>query len=344
MFERRTSTLRPILLTLLVLLGGCAAEKPAPKEQGHLSNTPPQQSPPERGPRYTGLTVSTADLDAIKKSCAKPLAPQTGDGYDGPIVDTHVHTSLDNAQGPFALALLEEMNRHGVSRVVIQADHSPELTKHAGLLSVSREVENTWGRIAAVCPRILPLIYAFDPADDSSWDYVEQQLSTGNFAGVGEIEFIHSKLKIKKPVHSLTMDRIYKALETSGGILHIQADTDGDPALTAEIEALIRSYPKIRFIWFSGQKCFAMDDVSNLTCTLFPNEAMSNIGSFPAVGQRRIVLGTDHSPAGFHSASTGHLPYESFGEGIIAARRLLMKIDADHRDGVAHGHFDRVVP
>lgn len=342
--QRWSPGLPPMLLTVLLLLTACAAENPAPKEQGGPTNTPSQQPPSEGGPRYSGLTVSSSDLEAIREACAKPLAPPTGDGYQGPIVDTHVHTSLENAQGPFALALLEEMNRHGVSRVVIQADHSPEITKHPGLLSVSREVEATWGEIATVCPRILPLIYAFDPSDDTSWDYVEKRLATGKYAGVGEIEFVHSKLKIKKPVHTATMDRIYERLSTTGGIFHIQADTQGDPALTTEIEELIRSHPKIRFIWFSGQHCFAMDDVSNLLCTLFPNEGMSNIESFPAVGQPRIVLGTDHSPAGFHSASAGHLPYGSFGEGVTSARRLLMNIDPTHRDGVAHGHFNQLVP
>ena len=47
-------------------------------------------------------------------------------GYSGPVVDAHMHTSLDNNQGAFALALLNEMNQQGVARVLIQPDHSPD--------------------------------------------------------------------------------------------------------------------------------------------------------------------------------------------------------------------------
>jgi len=362
---RLNSLPRLILLLLLLLLGGCASEQgtersdagsasPQPASSSNLGPPGPEARPtpearpgsgpnPGGGPRYKGLNVSASELEAIREACAKPLDLQSGEGYRGPIVDTHVHTALDNPQGPFALALLAEMNKHGVSRVVIQTDHSPDVTVHPGLLSVYRETEDTWGKIASVCPRILPLIYAFDPADDSSWDYVQERLNTGHFAGVGEIEFVHSKLGIRKPVHSKTMDRIYETLAATGGIFHFQAETRNEPDLSVEIEALIRSYPKIRFIWFAGQHCFAMKGVSNLACTLFPNDYMQRFGPFPDEGQARVVLGTDHSPAGFHSASTGHLPYESFGEGISAARRLLSGIGPQLQDDVAHGHFDRLV-
>jgi len=242
------------------------------------------------------------------------------------------------------LALLAEMNKHGVSRVVLQTDHSPDLTLHPGLLSVYRTVEKTWGAIAAVCPRILPLIYAFDPTEDSSWDYVGERLKTGNYAGVGEIEFIHSKFGIRKPVHSKTMDKIYEALAASEGIFHLQADTRGAPEVEAEIDALIRSYPRIKFIWFAGPRCFDIDGVTNLICTLFPNEYMERLSSGPEGAMSRMVLGTDHSPSGFHSASAGHLPYDSFGEGIAAARVRLMRLSPALRDAVAHGHFDTLVP
>jgi hypothetical protein len=75
--------------------------------------------------------------------------------------------------------------------------------------------------------------------------------------------------------------------------------------------------------------------VSNLICTLFPNKYMQRLSSGPEGAMSRMVLGTDHSPSGFHSASAGHLPYDSFGEGIAAARVRLMRLSPALRDAVA---------
>ena len=341
------------LLTLCVLLVGCTkpadpagrVADPSPSRSGteQAAETSPQ-SDESGGLSHLGFRVGPEVLEKIRASCAAPIETGGSEGYQGPIIDAHVHTAVNNSQGPFALALLDEMNRTGVTRVLVQLDHSPDLTSNPGLLELYREVEATWGEIAAVCPRFLTLIYAFDPADDSSWSYVRERLETGQYAGVGEIEFLHSRQNIRKPVHSKTLDQVYEALTAREGIFHLQATTADDPALAREIEELIRSYPKIRFVWFAGRDCFKLTGLRNLTCTVFPNHYMQRFDRFPIQGKDRVVLGTDHSPLGFHSASAGHLPYDSFAEGIVEARRLLMDIDPHWRDGVAHKNFDELVP
>lgn len=89
------------------------------------------------------------------------------------------------------------MNRHGISRAVGQADHSAEITVHPGLLLMSRHLEETWG---IDCYRLAP-----DPP-------------------AGEIEFVHSKLRAKKPVDIATMDQVYEALSATGGFFRIHRE------------------------------------------------------------------------------------------------------------------------
>jgi hypothetical protein len=254
-----------------------------------------------------------------------------------------MHTSLDNNQGAFALALLNEMNQQGVSRVLIQPDHSPDLTAHQGLLKVYRELEATWGRIGAVCDRIVPLIYAFDPADPDSWSYVEERLATGSYGGVGEIEFLHTRMGIEKPVHSSTMDRIYEALEESRGIFHLQADVGKDPALAQQVNELIQNHPGIRFVWFGSDQCFEAPNPGNLICTVFPTRSESLLTSLSPDQRKRVVMGTDHSPKGFNSSSAGHLPYDSFGEGVEALRTALNPLPAEAAADIGHANFDRLL-
>jgi len=287
--------------------------------------------------------VTEAQLDAIQQTCSETPKAPLGSRYSGPVVDAHVHTALENDQGAFALALIGEMNQNGVSRVLIQADHSPGLTADPGPLELYREVEASWGRIASVCDRIIPLIYAFDPTDSSAWAYVKERLATGNYGGVGEIEFLHTRMGIRKPVHSDTMDRIYEALEAGKMIFHFQAEPAGEPELGKEIAELIESHPGIRFVWFGGEACFDQPGVENLLCTVFPSRGLKIVQGLTDWQKVRLVLGTDASPAGLHSSSAGHLPYASLGDGVGIIRDLLAPMQPSTAAAVGHGNFDRLV-
>ena len=316
-----------------------AANDSVPTDPGTMRPEGPPRVQGRGGPRFVGLDVTEAQLDQIAEACRLPTE---GAIQDAPLVDTHVHIALENPQGPFAIALLEAMNESGVSKAVVQLDHSPGMLDHPGLLSVSRQVEATWGRIAAVCDRILPLVYAFDPAKDSDWDYVAERLATGHYAGVGEIEFHHTKMGIRKPVRTKTMDRVFDALESRGGLLHIQAGTEREPRLRDSIIELVRTRPQLDVLWFGSQDCFEAKDLPNLLCSVFPGAHLDMVSSFSSEAQERVVLGTDHAPKGFHSASTGHLPYEDIQSGVSQAREQLGEMAPDVGKAVASGNFERV--
>ncbi|MEE2830014.1 MAG: hypothetical protein VX498_12560 [Myxococcota bacterium] len=349
MHGRETPLLLPALFGALCLGLTACGEPAAPAAPADLPvPSPPQAQSSEQSenrgpPRYQGLSIDDAGLSAIQTACSRTPTSPEGAAYAGPVVDAHVHTALENNQRDFALALLQEMNQSGVSRVLVQPDHSPDLTLHPGLLQVYREVESTWGRIASVCDRILPLVYAFDPADPGAWDYVQQRLETGHYAGVGEIEFLHTRMGIRKPVHSETMDRIYRALQERVMVFHFQADTARDPALGTEIGKLINSYPGISFVWFGSDQCFDHPEASNLLCTVFPNRQLVIFDGLEPWQTQRAVMGTDASPAGFHSASQGHLPYSTLGEGVSVIREMLGKFDQQKAGGIGHRHFDRLL-
>ena len=138
------------------------------------------------------------------------------------------------------------------------------------------------------------------------------------------------------------MERVLDALEESGGLLHIQASTEREPGLRDSIIELIRARPELDVLWFGSQDCFEAEDLPNLLCSVFPGAHLDMVSSFSSEAQQRVVLGTDHAPKVFHSASTGHLPYEDIQSGVSQAREQLGEMAPGVGEAVASGNFERV--
>jgi hypothetical protein len=226
------------------------------------------------------------------------------------------------------------MNEQGVARVVAQPGHDP-----TGMIQNLQAVERKWGDIAAVCPRIIPLLYAFNPDEPDAWQYVKERLDTGNYGGVGEIEFQHSNLNITHDPESASMLKIYHMLNEKGLALHFQASIQKDPTLEEKIFKVIQRYPNISFVWFGG--CPFTEkflQLPNLYCDIFVHSKMHP--SPPGVLQKSVI-GSDAAPEGFWN-SMGLLPYESFGGAMAEAREQLGKLPVNERDSLAHGNFNNI--
>jgi hypothetical protein len=291
--------------------------------------------------RIADLSPSAAELDAVAAACAEAPAIPEGSPWPGLLCDVHVHTSSSNDVGPYALALLREMNASGVERVVVQPDHSPEMLANARLLQATRELEGAWGLVGRGCPRVVPLVYAFDPAEASSVDYVRQRLDSGDFGGVGEIEFLHDRMGIRKDPESPVMSQIYEMLGERGMTMHFQAGVSAEDPLARRIVALVAAHPRVRWVWFGGDACFASDLPENLYCNSF---AHSRARLPHGAGLLRSIVGSDAGPRGFVAASAGHLPYENLGTAAAQARVVLAGLPSDLAQRVARGNFDAAFP
>lgn len=281
---------------------------------------------------------NTPDLAAIQKECSKTLRIPPGD-YQGLLTDVHIHSPPTHDVKEhilFASKLLQEMNESGVSRVAVQASHMP-----GGYTPLTRNIDKIWGKISSVCPRIITLLYGFNPDEADSWKYVEDKLLSGNFGGVGEIEFQHGNLDLKHDPESESMQRIYTILEDKGLPLHFQAMLELDPKLVEKISRVVKNHPKLNFIWFgcSGEKQFL--ELPNLYCNSFYHSQS------PIYNQQMLkksLIGSDAGPAEFAGPAIPFLPYTSFGEAMSQARARLLELPLDVSDKLAHGNFDKIWP
>jgi hypothetical protein len=287
------------------------------------------------------MAVDAAELAEIAALCAvTPTAP-LGSPWTGLLSDAHVHTQPGQDVAAFARALLRDMNEAGIERALVQPDHAPDIAKNPGFLGVVRELDESWGRIADRCPRILPLLYGFVPdrADDAA--FVRARLDAHRFAGIGEIEFQHSRMDIAWDPRASALDALYPDLQRRGGLLHFQAALNRKPALAEPIAALVREYPGIGFLWFACDGRFAQIDAPNLMCGAFLHRDMPMHDPQLAA---RSVWGSDTGPRGFDSPSAGALPYRDVWEAAQAARIELAAMEPTIAEAVARGNFDRLLP
>ncbi len=299
------------------LLGGCGPES--------------EPSDPPGAPSQGRTTITEAEAAQIRALCATTPTLPTGGGYDGPLVDAHIHTSLGHDQAPFALALLGEMTA-GIQRALIQPDHSPDKVRDGGFLRALRSLDLVWGELAGLCDRFEVLVYAFDPDEPRHWPYVRERLATGLYAGIGEIEFQHSRMELRHEPDSPLMARAYRRLSRDRGLLHFQASPrPGREDLPARMVQLARDWPRVGFLWFA---CPGVGSgwPPNLVCSTVLHEGLPGEG-------RGQVWGSDLGPAGFPSPAARVLPYGSVTEAAAQARRLLGQLEPDEAARVAYGRF-----
>ena len=327
---------------VLLLLVGCASEEAAPP-------TPPSERPTGQGEqRPTGpgeqrraaaglLKATPEQQERIRALCAATPSAPSNAPWTGLMNDAHVHTAIENDQPAFAIALLDEMNRSGIQRALLQPDHAPGMLEHQGFMAAVRAMEVAWADLAALCPRLVPLVYAFDPSDADSLAYVTERLDTGWYGGVGEIELQHVRLPIAHDPHGATLEAIYDLLDQRQLLFHFQASGRLDPELPSQAIAIARAHPSARFLWFACPQ----DETGwppNLGC----GELLH--ADTPGVREaERTIWGSDAAPAGFKNSSRGVLPYDDVVGAAAQVRQKFAAQDNDH-SGVAASRFDALVP
>lgn len=333
---------------LLVLLVGCGA--PAPT----TSPTPAGEGPRADGPRGPGgpqgpqgreerrgasglLRATPEQQEQIRALCAEaPAAPQ-GAPWTGLLNDAHVHTAIENDQPAFAIALLQEMNRSGIQRALLQPDHAPGMLEHQGFMQAVRAMEVAWADLAALCPRLVPLVYAFDPSEPASLQYVTERLDTGWYGGVGEIELQHVHLPIAHDPRGTTLQAIIDLLDARQLLFHFQASGRLDPAIPEAAIAIAREHPGARFLWFACPQS-ETGWPPNLGC----GELLHR--DTPGVREsERTIWGSDAAPSGFKNSSRGVLPYDDVVGAAVQARAHFAAQDSDHTPFAAT-RFDALVP
>ncbi len=312
---------------LLLPLAACPPSSDAPG-----ATIPSPARPP--GPPLT-LRLEDLDWPRIEAAC-KAAVRIPAEGYQGLISDTHVHTSPMEDQTEFVVELLLEMNQMGVDRVAVQPNHGIGAGPKA-----MRPLEAIWGEISLRCPRILTFAYAFDPDAEDARAYALAAIDSRRFAGIGEIEFLHSKMDLSADPLSANMQAIYERLATAGKPVHFQAAIDRDRSLEAKMRTVATTWPRLNMLWFGCTKPEAYRDLGNVYFNIFVyEEAWRPTAELVP----HSVLGTDSTPGGFWNPGSRALPFKNFADAIARARRALAHLPAEQADAIAHTNFDRLFP
>ena len=279
--------------------------------------------------------LSATDVSTVTQECNRePLIPSGG--YQGLLTDVHVHTVPQFDQVEFAKTLLEEMNANGVDRVVVQPNHDI-----SGNVVGVQSVDEIWGEIGAVCSRLIPMVYGFDPDQPDSWEYVRDKLAAGGYGGVGEIDIQHGSFDLSHDPESESFLKIYDLLEAEGLAVHFQAKLNQDPSVAAKLQRVIGSRPNLNFVWFGH----SFEEQFMALPNLYGETTLHSQTFLGSQNQLAIsLIASDASPAGFDNPAYPFLPYESFGEAMVQARQRLSELPEAVADALAHGNFDNVWP
>src|SRR3989344_3621388 len=212
---------------LMLLIIGCASDNP-------------QQSPSE------STSVDIDDDGTDIEASSQPT--YTGDLY---IIDTHAHIlPKDKEQNDaFLASLVAAAKNAGVSQIMLglHARHEPDRGP------TYSEEHDVWVLEAAekYPDFIIPMLGGFAPADSNAVSYVEEQLKTGKWKGIGELDLRNEVKKTTTPMNDPTMMEIYKLAATYDVPVMVHYDfcyeTDCDSG-KVEYEEALEENPDTIFI------------------------------------------------------------------------------------------------
>lgn len=211
-----------------------------------------------------------------------------------PIVDTHAHIYplSEEVNAAYVETLVETAEDNGVSKILLglNARHEPDRPPTFSSL------HDDWVLAAAeLYPDvIIPTLNGFDPADPAAVSYVREQLETGLWKMIGELDLRNKVKKNKIPADDPVPMEIFALAGEYGVPVMIHYDFEYGTASrsegVAELEMALDGNPKTNFIYAHncGSEIATLMKVhANLYCEQ-EGGLVSN-----DVDVSRVVLGTD---------------------------------------------------
>lgn len=270
-------------------------------------------------------TSSWASLIVVGAGCVDAPSPSSPDDTVTvlPIIDmhTHLHPTTEEINAKYIDDFVAAAVANGVAKVVIGLNarhkhHRPPMytTEHdEWVLAVA---ENHPGVV-------IPALGGFDPTQPDAVLYVREQLETGQWGIIGELDVRNQFKETTVPANSDNLMQIY-ALAGAHGVpvlLHFDADygtsaSEGD----AELNEALAEHPDTDFILAHGCGPTLVERIAtydNLYCE-------HKFGSIAAgIATDRVVLGTDMQIPFEDTEIAG----ENYAERIIGVRASIAEWD-----------------
>ncbi len=275
-----------------------------------------------------------APLDSSAKnaqttdSIAADLPTYTGTLY---LIDTHAHIlpKDEEQNAAFLASLVAAAQDAGVSKIMLGLharqvpDREPTYSQEhdAWVLAAYEEYPDI----------IVPMLAGFDPADPDAVSYVEEQLKTGVWKGIGELDLRNSVKKTTTPMNDPTMMEIYKLAATYDVPVMVHYDfcyeTDCDSG-QAEYEQALEENPDTIFIHAHG----CLDDLMEKYDNLYCESAQFASNKVNTAFLDRVMIGSDVQHPDLNVQKT--YAYEAFAAQV---REHLETLTAQDAENIAHG-------
>jgi len=186
-----------------------------------------------------------ADLLELKKDLGYEENPNVA------LIDGHVHLFDGGDAVQNADMLVNKMNGTGVLKTVLFGGcGQPYFDKNMYVNGIRAEADSRVFKAYEKYPdRFYPMLSGFDPQNPNSTEYLEQQLATGVWKGLGEIYMVHQDmLNYKTRADNPVMKEIYKLLAKYDVPIffhHERRDEEDVQALFGEMKA----NPEVKFVW-----------------------------------------------------------------------------------------------
>lgn len=256
------------------------------------------------------------------------------------IIDTHAHVvpGDEEANDAYIDALVAAAQAVGVQQIALGL-HARHLPKRPPTFSTEHD---DWVRAAyeKYPDMILPMLAGFDPEDEASVDYVEAELQTGIWRGIGELDLRNQPKQTTTPMNHSVLMQIYALAATFDVpvMVHFEPcyETDCDSGV-AELDEAITQNPSTTFINAHSCPTDLIGNYPNFYCEY--EVVIQNLP--PASMYDYVVLGTDVQNLELNTP-TGNRVDIPYGEVIELLRERVSTLSDEDAAKLAHGNAEAV--
>lgn len=161
--------------------------------------------------------------------------------------DAHAHLCDIN----FIDKLIQEMDKNGVEKIVLFGSCEQDYRNKSKYVNGIRKQYNKkiLEAYKRYSDRVLPILSGFDPQNNNSVDYVEEELKKGIWKGIGELYMIHeSLLDYKTRADNPVMREIYKLLAKYDIPIFFHYERRNEEDVQVLLKEM-KANPDVKFIW-----------------------------------------------------------------------------------------------
>jgi photosystem II stability/assembly factor-like uncharacterized protein/predicted TIM-barrel fold metal-dependent hydrolase len=276
------------------------------------------------------------------------------------LIDGHAHFFSGGDAVQNADSLVEEMDNANVSKAVLYGGcDQPYFDKSLYVNGIREEADSRVLKAYEKYPnRFYPVLSGFDPQNPNSADYLEQQLATGIWKGLGEIYMIQfSMLDYKTVANHPNMMKIYRVLAKYNVpiFFHYERRTKED---VDAIYGALEQNPDVKFVWVHFANT-GPDEIEN-ELVKYPNlYVLWEIGgSKGSIGNKNFVNLLEKYPNRFMIGSdvgcmeNNLVPYDcreqdcisaTYEDGMAIHREFLSELSPQTAERIAYKNLEELM-